>query len=108
MSNKVYVPVSVKEIEPRSSAVCINNKGNILFGIYLPDGSCHSQHETILSVTHWLKEVDADDIRKTLRSVFLCLSAHPDNEPDSEFADRIEDLEYIINLLSPNKDGKEN
>ncbi|MFD1770837.1 hypothetical protein [Sphingobacterium suaedae] len=31
-----------------------------------------------------------------LKSVLLCLQAHPDNEPDSEFADRISDLEEII------------
>ena len=31
-----------------------------------------------------------------LNSVLLCLQAHPDNEPDSEFADRISDIEEII------------
>lgn len=31
-----------------------------------------------------------------LNSLLLCLSAHPDNEPDSEFADRISDLEDLI------------
>ena len=31
-----------------------------------------------------------------LQSVLLCLQAHPDNEKDSEFADRIDDLETII------------
>lgn len=31
-----------------------------------------------------------------LNSVLLCLMAHPDNEPDSEFADRIYDLEELI------------
>lgn len=31
-----------------------------------------------------------------LNSLLLCLSAHPDNEPDSEFADRISDLEELI------------
>lgn len=31
-----------------------------------------------------------------LNSILLCLQAHPDNEPDSEFADRISDLEDII------------
>ena len=31
-----------------------------------------------------------------LQSVLLCLQAHPDNEKDSEFADRIDDLEKII------------
>lgn len=32
------------------------------------------------------------DILSKLKSVELCLSAHPDNEPNSEFADRITDL----------------
>ena len=31
-----------------------------------------------------------------LRMAILCLSTHPDNEPNSEFADRIDDLELII------------
>lgn len=30
-----------------------------------------------------------------LNSIRLCLSAHPDNEPDSEFADRISDLQEL-------------
>jgi hypothetical protein len=30
-----------------------------------------------------------------IRSVKLCLMAHPDNEPNSEFEDRISDLEEI-------------
>lgn len=33
---------------------------------------------------------------RKLNSVLLCLMAHPDNEPDSEFADRISDLEELI------------
>ena len=35
-------------------------------------------------------------ILQKLRSLRLCLIAHPDNEPDSEFADRIEDLNELI------------
>ena len=35
-------------------------------------------------------------ILQKLRSIRLCLMAHPDNEPDSEFADRIEDLNELI------------
>jgi hypothetical protein len=31
-----------------------------------------------------------------LNSLLFCLSAHPENEPDSEFADRISDLEELI------------
>lgn len=31
-----------------------------------------------------------------LNSVILCLQAHPDNEKDSEFEDRISDLEEIV------------
>lgn len=31
-----------------------------------------------------------------LNSIRLCLSAHPDNEPNSEFADRISDLDELI------------
>ncbi len=36
------------------------------------------------------------EIQRKLRSAILCLQAHPDNEPHSEFADRIEDLEEIL------------
>ena len=35
-----------------------------------------------------------------IKSVKLCLMAHPDNEKDSEFEDRISDLEYIEKALS--------
>ena len=31
-----------------------------------------------------------------LNSVILCFTAHPDNEPDSEFADRIDDLIDVV------------
>ena len=39
------------------------------------------------------------EILKKINSVLLCLMAHPDNEPDSEFADRISDLEEIQKAL---------
>lgn len=39
------------------------------------------------------------EILKKIKSVKLCLMAHPDNEIDSEFADRISDLEEIENQL---------
>ncbi|EMY3554928.1 hypothetical protein [Flavobacterium psychrophilum] len=38
-----------------------------------------------------------------IKSVKLCLMAHPDNEEHSEFADRISDLEEIENELSKDK-----
>lgn len=41
-----------------------------------------------------------NEIVSKLKSVQLCMMAHPDNEPDSEFEDRIDDLEEIINDLS--------
>lgn len=34
-------------------------------------------------------------IKRKLRSIQLCLSAHPDNEPSSELADRISDIKEI-------------
>lgn len=34
-----------------------------------------------------------------LNSIRLCLMAHPDNEPNSEFADRISDLDEVINAI---------
>ncbi|MBW7838598.1 MAG: hypothetical protein H3C36_02935 [Chitinophagaceae bacterium] len=36
-----------------------------------------------------------NELLSKLRSIQLCLMAHPDNEPDSEFADRISDLEDL-------------
>jgi len=36
-----------------------------------------------------------EQILSKLRSVELCLSAHPDNEEHSEFADRISDLQEL-------------
>ena len=40
------------------------------------------------------------NILNKIKSVKLCLMAHPDNEIDSEFADRISDLEEIEKELS--------
>ena len=37
---------------------------------------------------------------KKLNSIKSCLMAHPDNEPDSEFADRINDCDEIIDSLT--------
>lgn len=36
-----------------------------------------------------------ETIKQKLKSVELCLSAHPDNEEHSEFADRISDLQAL-------------
>lgn len=41
-----------------------------------------------------------EQILSKLRSVELCLSAHPDNEENSEFADRISDLEELQKEVS--------
>jgi len=43
--------------------------------------------------------MDIKEILDTIKSVKLCLMAHPDNEEGSEFADRIEDLEDIETRL---------
>ena len=43
-----------------------------------------------------------ENILSKIRSVKLCMMAHPDNEQDSEFEDRISDLEEIENVLSKN------
>ena len=40
------------------------------------------------------------EIVSKLRSIKLSLTAHPDNEPNSEFADRIDTLSEIIDELS--------
>lgn len=34
-----------------------------------------------------------------LNSIRICLMAHPDNEPNSEFADRISDLDEVISVI---------
>ena len=41
-----------------------------------------------------------EEIIKKIKSVGLCLMAHPDNTPDSEFADRIDDLREIQEALN--------
>ena len=38
-------------------------------------------------------------IETSINSTVLCLMAHPDNEPDSEFADRIDDLQECQVIL---------
>jgi len=44
-----------------------------------------------------------EEILQKIKSVLLCLSAHPDNEQGSEFEDRIEDLiEIEAYLLTEN------
>lgn len=43
------------------------------------------------------------EILNKIKSVKSCIMAHPDNEQDSEFADRISDLEEIENELSKDK-----
>jgi hypothetical protein len=43
------------------------------------------------------------EILNKIKSVKLCLMAHPDYEIDSEFEDRVSDLEQIENELSKNK-----
>jgi hypothetical protein len=48
-------------------------------------------------------EMKKEQILTKLNSVLLCMSAHPDNEPDSEFADRISDLEEIIESWHANQ-----
>jgi hypothetical protein len=40
------------------------------------------------------------ELLNKIKSVKLCLIAHPDNEKDSEFEDRISDLEHIEKALS--------
>lgn len=39
------------------------------------------------------------EIIMKLKSIKLCLMAHPDNEPDSEFEDRINDIVDIENYF---------
>lgn len=46
--------------------------------------------------------MEKSEIIKKLNSTILCLTAHPDNEPDSEFADRINDLIEIKDEISVN------
>lgn len=41
-----------------------------------------------------------EEIIKKLQSVKLCLIAHPDNEVNSEFEDRIIDLEEILESIT--------
>ena len=52
-----------------------------------------------------------EKIKFKIRALILCLEAHPDNEPDSEFADRLSDLyslesdieDYVNEKLEGNK-----
>lgn len=39
--------------------------------------------------------MDREEMLKKIKSVLLCLKAHPDNKQNSEFADRITDLMEI-------------
>lgn len=51
-------------------------------------------------ITNQLINIKMSTLLEKIKSVKLCLMAHPDNEQDSEFADRISDLEEIENELS--------
>ncbi len=44
--------------------------------------------------------MDTKEMKVKVNSVLLCMMAHPDNEPNSEFADRIDDLLSIHDALS--------
>jgi len=46
--------------------------------------------------------MDNEEMIKRINSVTLCLMAHPHNEPDSEFADRIDDLIKVKESLVEN------
>jgi hypothetical protein len=46
-----------------------------------------------------LTDEQFEKIRMAINSTNLCLMAHPDNEPDSEFADRIYDLQECQSIL---------
>jgi len=46
------------------------------------------------------KQKTIEEVLKKIKSIKLCLMAHPNNEVDSEFADRISDLEEIEIELS--------
>jgi len=49
------------------------------------------------------QETTLEEVLKKIKSIKLCLMAHPNNEVDSEFADRISDLEEIQIELSKDK-----
>lgn len=44
----------------------------------------------------------AEEATSKLKSIKLCLEAHPDNEPNSEFEDRIDDLDWLIQFTLQN------
>ena len=44
--------------------------------------------------------MEVKEILKKVNSILLCMIAHPDNEPDSEFADRVDDLIEIQEALN--------
>ena len=48
--------------------------------------------------------VKKEQISRKLNSIRLCLQAHPDNQPGSEFEDRIYDIEYIEQKLSAERE----
>lgn len=45
------------------------------------------------------QHVNLANLKLMLRSLKLCLEAHPDNEPNSEFEDRINDIVECNNIL---------
>jgi hypothetical protein len=46
-------------------------------------------------------KLSTEEIKQKLNSIKLCFMAHPDNEPHSEFEDRISTLDEIIDSLTP-------
>jgi len=62
--------------------------------------------EIILNIVKKLAITKATEKKKRLRiirSVELYLSAHPDNESNSECADRIEDMATLFNSITTDK-----
>lgn len=43
--------------------------------------------------------MEKEEVLRKINSVFLCLQSHPDNEINSEFADRINDLIEIESFV---------
>jgi len=47
-----------------------------------------------------IMNMETKEIKRKLSMVINCLMAHPDNEPNSEFADRIDDLIELKEVLN--------
>jgi hypothetical protein len=78
-----------------------DTRGNIVPRYFLKENLSGEEYYNRLITKNKHMKLSTEEIKQKLNSIKLCLMAHPDNEPHSEFEDRISTLDEIIDSLTP-------